>query len=182
MDERHNNHLTVPSKIFYFKRWRPKADLGETSKLHGETLLNSSVKNFIIFTLFRCSELILLLPQKFAHLLNVFCILYFVSVVFLHAANIIACASDKIDVVDETGLELIEPTSEVSDRVDVSLVVPPSLRYCLGNEYRWWDCKFHDPYVNHDHFVQSGAITTAFLNSSWIFCSTVQMMLKRSHR
>ena len=66
-----------------------------------------------------------------------FCILYFVSVVFLHAANIIACASDKIDVVDETGLELIEPTSEVSDRVDVSLVVPPSLRYCLGNEYRW---------------------------------------------
>ena len=32
---------------------------------------------------------------------------------FLHATDIIACASDEIDVVDETGLRLIRPTSEV---------------------------------------------------------------------
>ena len=48
-------------------------------------------------------------------------LLYFVLVVFLHAADIIACESDKTDVVDETGSRLIRPTSEVSDRVDVSL-------------------------------------------------------------
>ena len=40
-------------------------------------------------------------------------LLYFVLVVFLHATDIIACASDEIDVVDETGLRLIRPTSEV---------------------------------------------------------------------
>ena len=40
---------------------------------------------------------------------------------FLHATDIIACASDKIDVVDETGSRLIKPTSEVLDRADVSL-------------------------------------------------------------
>ena len=44
-----------------------------------------------------------------------------VLVVFLHGADIIACASDEIDVVDEPGSKLIRPTSEVSDRVDVSL-------------------------------------------------------------
>ena len=43
---------------------------------------------------------------------------YFVLVVLLHAADIIAYASDEIDVVDETGSRLIRPTSEVSDRVD----------------------------------------------------------------
>ena len=48
-------------------------------------------------------------------------LLYFVLVVFLHAADIIACESDETDVVDETGSRLIRPTSEVSDRVDVSL-------------------------------------------------------------
>ena len=31
--------------------------------------------------------------------------------------------------------------------------------------------------VNHDCIVQSGAITIAFLHSSWIFCSTFQIML-----
>ena len=40
---------------------------------------------------------------------------------FLHAVDIVACASDKIDVEDETGSRLIDPTSEVLDRVDVSL-------------------------------------------------------------
>ena len=81
--------------------------------------MNSSVKNSIMFTVFGCNELIFLLLQKFVHLLNV--VLYFVLVVFLHAADIIACASDEIDVVDETGSRLIRPTSEVLDRVDVLL-------------------------------------------------------------
>ena len=40
---------------------------------------------------------------------------------FLHATDIIACASDEIGVVDETSSRLIRPTSEVLDRVDVSL-------------------------------------------------------------
>ena len=80
--------------------------------------LNSSVKNSIIFIVFDCNELILLLLQRFAHLLNV--LLYFVLVVFHHAADIIACASDDIDVVDETGLRLMRQTSAVSDKVDVS--------------------------------------------------------------
>ena len=81
--------------------------------------LNSSVKNSIIFTVFGCNELILVLLQKFIHLLDV--LLYFVLVVFPHAADIIACASDEIDVVDETGWRLIGPTSEVWDRVNVLL-------------------------------------------------------------
>ena len=72
-----------------------------------------------MFTVFGCNELIFLLLQKFVHLLNV--LLYFVLVVFLHTADIIACASDEIDVVDDTGWRLIRPTSEVSDRVDVLL-------------------------------------------------------------
>ena len=89
----------------------PKADLAETSEVYEEPLLNSSVKNSIIFTVFSCNELILLLLQTFAHLFNV----------LLHAADIIACVSDEIDVADETGFRLIGPTFEVSDRVDVSL-------------------------------------------------------------
>ena len=40
---------------------------------------------------------------------------------FFHAADIIARASYETDVVDETGSRLIRPTSEVLDRVDVSL-------------------------------------------------------------
>ena len=47
-----------------------------------------------MFTVLGCNELIFLLLQKFVHLL------YFVLVVFLHAADIIACPSDKIDVAD----------------------------------------------------------------------------------
>ena len=81
--------------------------------------MNSSVKNSIMFTVFGCNELIFLLLQKFVHLLNV--LLYFILVVLLHAADIIARAFDEIDVEDETGSRLIKPTSEVSDRVDVSL-------------------------------------------------------------
>ena len=81
--------------------------------------MNSSVKNSIMFTAFGCNELIFLLLQQFVHLLNV--LLYFVLVVFFHAADIIACASDEIDAVDETGSRLIRLTSEVSDRVDVLL-------------------------------------------------------------
>ena len=72
-----------------------------------------------MFTAFGCNELVFLLLQRFVHLLIV--LLYFVLVVFLHAADIIACESDETDVVDETGSKLIRPTSEVSDRVDVSL-------------------------------------------------------------
>ena len=72
-----------------------------------------------MLTVFGCNELIFLLLQKFAHLLNV--LLYFVLAVFLHAADIIACASDEIGAVDETSSRLIRPTSEVLDRVDVSL-------------------------------------------------------------
>ena len=72
-----------------------------------------------MFTAFGCNELVFLLLQRFVHLLIV--LLYFVLVVFLHAADIIACESDETDVVDETGSKLIRPTSKVSDRVDVSL-------------------------------------------------------------
>ena len=72
-----------------------------------------------MFTAFGCNELVFLLLQRFVHLLIV--LLHFVLVVFLHAADIIACESDETDVVDETGSRLIRPTSEVSDRVDVSL-------------------------------------------------------------
>ena len=72
-----------------------------------------------MFTAFGCNELVFILLQRFVHLLIV--LLYFVLVVFLHAADIIACESDETDVVDETGSRLIRPTSEVSDRVDVSL-------------------------------------------------------------
>ena len=72
-----------------------------------------------MFTAFGCNELVFLLLQRLVHLLIV--LLYFVLVVFLHAADIIACESDETDVVDETGSRLIRPTSEVSDRVDVSL-------------------------------------------------------------
>ena len=64
-----------------------------------------------MFTVFGCNELILLLLQKFVHLLNI--LLYFVLVVFLHSADITAFASGEIDVVDETGSRLIKPTSEV---------------------------------------------------------------------
>ena len=53
---------------------------------------------------------------------------YFVSLLFRHVADIIACAPDEIDVADESGLRLIEPTNEVSDGVDVS----GSLRYGMG--------------------------------------------------
>ena len=97
----------------------PKADLAETSEVYEEPLLNSSVKNSIIFTVFSCNELILLLLQTFAHLFNV--LLHFVLVVLFHAADIIACVSDEIDVADETGFRLIGPTFEVSDRADVSI-------------------------------------------------------------
>ena len=54
-----------------------------------------------MFTVFGCNELIFLLLQKFVHLLNI--LLHFVLVVFLHAADITACASDETDVVDDTG-------------------------------------------------------------------------------
>ena len=96
-----------------------KADLAETSEVCRKPLLNSSVKNSIIFTVFNCNEFILFLLQKFVHLLNE--VFYFVLLVFRHTADIIACASDEIDVVDESGLRLTEPTNEVSDGVDVSL-------------------------------------------------------------
>ena len=72
-----------------------------------------------MLTVFGCNQLILLALQKFVHLLNV--LLYFVLALFLHAADIIVCGSDEIDVVDETGSKLGRPTFEVSDRVDVSL-------------------------------------------------------------
>ena len=72
-----------------------------------------------MFTVFGCNEMIFLLLQKFVHLLNV--LLYFILVVLLHAADIIARAFDEIDAEDETGSRLIRPTSEVSDRVDISL-------------------------------------------------------------
>ena len=72
-----------------------------------------------VHLLFGYNELIFLLLQKFVHLLNV--LLYFILVVFPHAADIIPCASDEIDVVDDTGSRLIRPTSEVWDRVVVSL-------------------------------------------------------------
>ena len=62
--------------------------------------MNSCIKNSVIFTVFGCNKLILFLLQKFANLLNV--MLYFVLVVFIHSADLIACASDEIDVVDKT--------------------------------------------------------------------------------
>ena len=80
--------------------------------------MNSSVKTSITFTIFGCNELILFLLQKLVHFLNV-TVQHFVLVVILHAADIIACASDGIDVVDEAASTLIRPTSEVLDRVDV---------------------------------------------------------------
>ena len=40
---------------------------------------------------------------------------------FLHAADIIACATDETDAVDETGSISMRTVSEVLDRVDVSL-------------------------------------------------------------
>ena len=55
-------------------------------------------------------------------------------VVFLHDANIIACTSDEIDSVDETGSRLIGPTSEVSDRVDV--FDSRKFGVSTGNDYR----------------------------------------------
>ena len=73
------------------REW-PKTDLAETSELYDKPLLNSSVKNSIVFAVFGFNELILILLQKFVHLLNV--LLYFVFVVFFHATDIIACASD----------------------------------------------------------------------------------------
>ena len=75
--------------------------------------------NSIIFTVFGPNELIFSLPQKFVHPLNV--LLYSVLVGSLHAADIIACSSDEIDVVDETGSRLIGPTLKVLDRVNVFL-------------------------------------------------------------
>ena len=129
------------------------------------SLLNSSVKTSITFTIFGCNELKLLLLQKLVHFLNV-----------LHVADIIACASDGTDVVDETASTLIRPTSEVLDRVDVLLWFQEV--WSMDWEwYRWWDCNFHDPW-NHDCVVQSGTVTIAFLHSSWIFYSIPQMMLK----
>ena len=62
------------------------------------------------------NELILSLSQKFVHLL-----LNFVLVVSFHAVDIITCASDEIGIVDDTGSRLIGPTTEVLDRVYVSL-------------------------------------------------------------
>ena len=74
-------------------------------ELYDKPLLNSSVKNSIILTLFGCNESILLLLKKFVYLLNV--LLYLVLVVFFYASDIIASASDKIDGVDRTDLRLI---------------------------------------------------------------------------
>ena len=91
------------SFIISHGRQGPKADLAETSELYDKPLLNSPVKNSIIFTVFGCNELILLLLQKFVHLLNV--LLCFVLVVFLHGADTITCTSDSIDVADETGFQ-----------------------------------------------------------------------------
>ena len=103
--------------ISHGRQWS-KTDLAETSELYDKSLLNSSVKTSITFTIFGCNELILLLLQKLVHFLNV-TVQHFVLVVILHAADIIACASDGIDVVDEAASTLIRPTSEVLDRVDV---------------------------------------------------------------
>ena len=108
-----------------------KADLAETSEVYRKPLLNSSVKNSIIFTVFNCNEFILFLLQKFVHLLNE--VFYFVLLVFCHAVDIIACAPDEIDVVDESGLRLIEPTNKDSDRVDVSLW----FQGVWGMEWEW---------------------------------------------
>ena len=128
--------------ISHRRQW-PKADLAETSELHDKPLLNFSRKNFIIFTVFGGNELILLLLQKFVYLLNV--LLYFVLVVFFHAADIIACASNENDVVDKPNSRLLRPTSEVSDRVDVTLG-SNNFEVLTGNDCRWWVCKFHDPW------------------------------------
>ena len=95
------NVETVLWCIISHKRQRPKAYLAETSELYDKIILNSSVKNSIMFTVFGCNELIFLLLQSFVNLLNI--LLYFVLVVFLHATDIIACVSDETDVVDETG-------------------------------------------------------------------------------
>ena len=72
--------------------------------------------NSIIFTVLGRNELIFSLSQTFVHLL-----LHFVLVVSFHAVDIIACASDQIGIVDDTGSRLIGPTTEVLDRVYVSL-------------------------------------------------------------
>ena len=96
--------------------------------------MNFSRKNFIIFTVFGGNELILLLLQKFVYLLNV--LLYFVLVVFFHAADIIACASNENDVVDKPNSRLLRPTSEVSDRVDVTLG-SKNFEVLTGNDCRW---------------------------------------------
>ena len=74
-------------------------------ELYDKPLLNSSVKNSVIFTVFSCNESILLLLKKFVYLLNV--LLYLLLVVFFYASDIIASASDKIDGVDRTDLRLI---------------------------------------------------------------------------
>ena len=94
-------------------------NLCTASKLYDNPLLNSFVKISIIFTIFGCNELIHPLLQKIVHFLNL--LFYLVLKTPLHAADIIACASDEIDVVNETGSRLIGPTFEDSDGVDVTL-------------------------------------------------------------
>ena len=89
------------------------------SKLYDNPLLNSFVKISTIFNIFGCNELIHALLPKIVHFLNL--LFYFVLKTPLHAADIIACASDEIDAVNQTCSRLIGPTFEDSYGVDVTL-------------------------------------------------------------
>lgn len=78
---------------------------------YNKSLLNSSFKNSIIFSVDECNELTLPLLQKLVHLLSV--LLYFYFVVSLHAGDISACASYEIALLNDTGSLLVGPSFKV---------------------------------------------------------------------
>ena len=134
--------------ISHGRQW-PKADQAETSWIIWQTSLEFFCQEFYYIYCIRLQWINTPFTKKVCLSFECTAVSCFGSVYF-HASDIIASASDKIDGVDRTDLRLI--------RI---------------NDYRWWDCKFHDsckPWL----CIQSGTITIVFLHSSWIFCSILR--------
>ena len=109
---------TVLWCIISHERHWPKADLAETSELYDKPLEFFCQEFYYVYCIW-LQWIDILFTTKVCPSFE--CTVVFCLVVFLHATDIIACASDETGVVDETSSRLIRPTSEVLDRVDVSL-------------------------------------------------------------
>ena len=123
----------------YGKHW-PKADLTEMSELYDKSLLNSSVKNSIIFTVFVCNEL----NSSFE------CTIVFCFGIVPPCCWYNCLCIWKIDVVDETGSRLISQGQHRKFQIEwMFRFGSRKFEVLTGDDYRWWDCKFHDPCKPH---------------------------------